>query len=126
MTDKRILIGGDLAAFFVFTLAGIASHEQGISPSIFARSFLPFAASWLTLGAIVGAFRRGRPSLRLLAVYLGCGVVALAVRSVIFGRALFSAFFAVALTGNGLSLVLWRLAYWRLTDGRSRPLPWRA
>jgi hypothetical protein len=110
MRDRRILIAGDLAAFLLFFLVGVASHEREIGPAIFARSFLPFAAAWLTLGTLLGAYRAERPSLRLLAVYLACGVVALVARAIIFDRSLFNAFFVIALAGNGLMLFAWR---WR-------------
>ena len=119
MADSRILIAGDLAAMLVFALIGIASHERDISPAIFARSFLPFAVSWLTLGALLGAFRSERPSWRLLVVYLTCGVTALVARSVIFDRTLFNAFFGIALVGNGLMLFAWRWV--RAGFGRESP-----
>src|SRR5574341_894067 len=108
MSDRRLLIAGDLAAMLVFALIGIASHERDISLTVFARSFLPFAVTWLTLGAALGAFRHERPSWRLLAIYFACGVTALVARSVIFDRALFNAFFVIALLGNGLMLFAWR------------------
>ena len=108
MSDRRILIAGDLAAMLLFALFGIASHERDISLAIFARSFLPFAVAWLTLGAALGAFRRERPSWRLLAAYLVCGVTALVARSLVFDRTLFNAFFVIALVGNGLMLFVWR------------------
>ncbi|HET9477148.1 MAG TPA: DUF3054 domain-containing protein [Dehalococcoidia bacterium] len=119
MPDRRILIAGDLAAMLLFALIGIASHERDISPAIFARSFLPFAVSWLTLGGLLGAFRSERPSWRLLAVYLACGVAALMARSVIFDRTLFNAFFVIALVGNGLMLFAWRWV--RAGFGRESP-----
>jgi cation transporter-like permease len=108
MSDRRILIVGDLAAMLVFALIGIASHERDISLTIFARSFLPFVVTWLTLGGVLGAFRHERPSWRLLAIYLVCGVAALVARAVIFDRTLFNAFFVIALVGNGLMLFAWR------------------
>jgi hypothetical protein len=108
MTDRRTLIAGDIAALFLFAVIGIASHEKDISLTIFARSFLPFAVTWLTLGAALGAFRSERPSARLLAVYIACGVTALVARSAIFDRTLFNAFFIIALVGNGLLLFAWR------------------
>ncbi len=95
-------------AMLLFALIGIASHEKDINLTIFARSFIPFAVTWLTLGAALGAFRTERPSPRLLAVYLVCGVTALVARSVIFDRTLLNAFFAIALVGNGLLLLAWR------------------
>lgn len=108
MADNRVLIAGDVAAMLLFAFIGIASHEKNISLTIFARSFLPFAVVWVTLGFALGAFRIERPSLRLLGVYLLCGMVALAARSAVFDRALFNAFFVIALVGNGLLLFAWR------------------
>lgn len=108
MSDKRLLVAGDLAAMLLFALIGIASHERDISVTILARSFLPFAVAWLTIGAALGACRHERPSWRLLAVYLACGVTALVVRAAIFDRTLFNAFFVIALFGNGLMLLGWR------------------
>ena len=108
MTDRRVLVAGDLGAMLLFAFIGIASHEKDISPVIFARSFLPFAVTWLTLGAALGAFRAQRPTLGLLAVYLICGVTALVARSVVFDRTLLNAFFVIALVGNGLLLFAWR------------------
>jgi hypothetical protein len=75
----------------LFALIGIASHEKDISLTIFARSFLPFAITWVVLGGVLGAFRAERPSPRLLAVYILCGVTALVARSLIFDRTLLNA-----------------------------------
>ncbi len=108
MSDRRLLVAGDLAAMLLFALIGIASHERDVSAAVFARSFLPFAVSWLTIGAALGALRHERPSWRLLAAYLVCGVMALVARAIIFDRALFNAFFVIALVGNGLMLFGWR------------------
>jgi hypothetical protein len=108
MTDRRVLIAGDLAAMLLFAFIGIASHERDISLTIFARSFLPFAVTWLTLGSALGAFRLERFSIRLLGVYLVCGVTALVARSLVFDRTLFNAFFVIALVGNGALLFAWR------------------
>ena len=108
MDDRRVLIAGDLCAMLLFAIVGVASHEKDISLTIFARSFLPFAVAWLTLGTALGAFRSERPSLRLLAVYLVCGVAALVARSVTFDRPLFNAFFVISLVGNGVLLFTWR------------------
>jgi hypothetical protein len=117
MSDKRALIAGDLAAMLLFALIGIATHERDISAAIFARSFLPFAVTWLTLGAALGAFRHERPSLRLLSVYVVCVITALVARSVIFDRTLFNAFFVIALVGNALMLFAWRWMRAEFTPG---------
>ncbi len=120
MADKRVLIAGDVAAMLLFAFIGIASHEKDIGLIIFARSFLPFAVAWLTLGAALGAFRIERPSLRSLAVYLVCGVTALVARSVIFDRTLLNAFFVIALGGNVALLFAWRWLRAGLWPGAER------
>jgi hypothetical protein len=44
-------------------------------------------------------------------VWLPAGVIALIARAAIFDRALFNAFFVVALVGYGLFLAGWRAIY---------------
>ncbi len=81
--------------------------------SIGVHCVLPFQVVWLLLAPPLGALRSARdvvpkPGRWLLAVWLICGTLALLARSIVFGRPLFSAFFIVALLGDGLSLFAWR------------------
>jgi hypothetical protein len=124
--STRAIIAGDLAALLAFALLGLASHEDGVTVAALARTFLPFAISWLAIGALAGAFRRdsaGRPLVgwRFLAVYLPAATVALLSRAVVFDRSLFSAFFVIALVGNGLFLLAWRFAARIVIARRSTP-----
>jgi Protein of unknown function (DUF3054) len=116
MRTSRVIVAGDLAAFLAFSVFGLASHEHDLSAATFARTFLPFAGSWLLIGAATGMFRPtsdGRPvtGLRLLGAFLMAGVIALVARSIVFDRTLLNAFFVIALVGNGLLLFGWRTGY---------------
>jgi hypothetical protein len=118
---QLILVLGDMAALLGFAVLGLASHEDGFTAAAFARTFVTFGAAWLVLGWPLGAFHLnagGRaPSLRhFLAAWLVCGAVALGARSLIFDRALFTAFFVIALAGNGLFLAAWRTTFALLSD----------
>jgi len=126
MRYSRTIITGDLLALCAFALLGLASHEHEVTAAALARTFLPFAVAWLAVGAAAGMFRpsdSGRPvvGLRLLAAYLAAAVLALAARSTVFDRMLFSAFFVIALVGNGLLIYVWRAAYGRWLGRRSTP-----
>jgi hypothetical protein len=117
---KRILILvlGDLAAFVAFGALGITSHEDALSLTVVARAVLLFPAAWFAIAPWFGAFSQravaGRESLaRIALVWLPAGVIALCARAAIFDRALFNAFFVIALVGYGLFLVAWRAAYAR-------------
>jgi hypothetical protein len=82
------------------------------------RSIVPFAAAWLLISPFLGAYSdealRGRKPLTELAlIWLPVGAVALIARAAVFDRALFNAFFVIALIGHGLFLIGWRAAYSR-------------
>ncbi len=116
-----VVAAGDLAAMAAFALIGLASHEREITAMALARSFVPFAAVWLVVGALLGAFRRAAPSWRLLLVYVACAAAALGLRSLVFDRPFFSAFFVISLLGNGVFLGAWRLIWhWGFAPRRTR------
>jgi hypothetical protein len=112
----------------LFGAIGLASHDEGVSLGVIARSILPFAVAWFAVAPWFGAFRRRAgqgwgPGLRLAAVWLAAGVLALAGRALVFERELFSAFFLIALVGNGLFLGAWRAIYslWTRRGERRSP-----
>jgi hypothetical protein len=122
--DRVILVLGDLAAFVAFGVIGMASHEDGVSPKTIARALLLFPAAWFLIAPWFGAFSqekaRGQgwagdpPRLaRVSLVWLPADFIALVARAAVFDRALFNAFFVVALVGYGLFLVGWRAIYGR-------------
>ena len=124
--SPRGIVLGDLLALFAFALLGLASHEHEVTTVALARTFVPFAVSWLAVGGLAGALSPaadGHPAigLRFLAAYLVAGVIALSARSLIFDRALFNAFFVIALAGNGLFLYGWRVAAGWWLRRRSAP-----
>jgi hypothetical protein len=131
--SSRTIIAGDLVALFAFAMLGLASHEHEVTAAALARTFVPFATAWLLVGGLAGMLRPtadGYPAvgLRYLAAYLVAAAIALTARSVIFDRALFNAFFVIALVGNGLFLFAWRAicAWWlsrRSTPGHIKEAP---
>lgn len=119
-----LLVFGDLAAFVAFGAIGIASHEDGVTLKTIARAVLLFPAAWFLIAPWFGAFSQRavagqgwgsdpRGLVRVALVWLPAGVIALVARAAIFDRALFNAFFVVALVGYGLFLVGWRAIYGR-------------
>jgi hypothetical protein len=135
--DRIILIIGDLAAFGAFGAIGMASHEDGVTLKTVTRAVLLFPAAWLLIAPWFGAFSQPavagqgwgpdpRGLARIALIWLPAGVIALCLRAAIFDRALFNAFFVVALVGYGLFLVGWRAAYGRwLHTGYRTPMPTR-
>jgi hypothetical protein len=128
MRDRgvQLLILGDLAAFVAFGALGITSHEDALSMKVVARAILLFPAAWFVIAPWFGAFSQravaGRESLvRLAVIWLPAGVIALCARAAIFDRALFNAFFVIALAGYGLFLVAWRAAYARWLTEAGKP-----
>jgi hypothetical protein len=116
--SSTLLALGDTAAFVAFGIIGLISHEKSFDVSPVVRSIVPFAIAWILIAPFLGAFSeeaiRGRKPLGEIAlVWLPTGVVALAVRALIFDRELFSAFFVIALIGHGLFLLSWRVVYSR-------------
>jgi len=123
---SRAIVAGDLLALLAFALVGLASHEHEATVAALARTFVPFAVSWLIVGGAFGTLRPApdgcpRIGLRAFAAYLAAGVIALVARSLLFDRSLFNAFFVIALAGNGLFLFGWRFAAWAWLDRRSPP-----
>jgi hypothetical protein len=103
-------------AFVLFGAIGLASHEDAVTAKTIARAILVFPATWFLIAPWLGAFSEravaGREPLgRIAVIWLAAGVVALCARALIFDRALFNAFFVIALVGNGLLLIGWRAAY---------------
>ena len=116
MNRTALLALGDLAAFLVFGALGLTSHEDAITAKTIARAVLVFPVAWFVIAPWFGAFSEravaGRESLVSVAlIWLVAGVVALFARALIFDRALFNAFFVIALVGNGVLLLAWRAAW---------------
>ncbi|MDP9180252.1 MAG: DUF3054 domain-containing protein [Chloroflexota bacterium] len=123
-----LLALGDLAAFAAFGAIGMASHGDPFTAKSVARAIVLFPAAWFLIAPWFGAFSQSAVAdqgwgphplglVRVALVWLPAGVIALVARAAIFDRALFNAFFVVALVGYGLFLVAWRTAYSRIDAG---------
>lgn len=111
-----LLALGDIIAFAAFGALGMASHGDPLTAKSVARAIVLFPAAWLLLASFLGAYSDdaidGRTPLTWLAlIWVPAGVIALIARAAIFDRALFNAFFVIALVGYGLFLVAWRAIY---------------
>ena len=116
MQSRVLLIGGDIAAIVAFGLLGMASHEDGVNATTIGRAILPFLVAWLVIAPWTGAFSDravvGRfPVAYVLMVWFVAGVAGMCGRALVFDRALFTAFFAIGITGIGLFLGGWRVIY---------------
>ena len=115
-TRRVLLIAGDVAAFVAFGLVGLAGHEDAVTQTTFARAILPFPLAWLLIAPFFGAFTaraaEGRyPVANVLMIWAAAGVAAMGGRALVFDRELFTAFFAIGITGAGLFLAGWRAMY---------------
>jgi len=113
VTAKRALMAGDLLALLAFALIGLASHERELSVPALARTFFPFAVGWLLVASVLGGFQPdadGRPvsGWGIVLLWIPAGLLGIVARSMVFERSLFTAFFPIAVAGNGLFLLLWR------------------
>ena len=117
MDNRRfspVLLSGDVAAFVLFAVVGLSSHEQDYSPAAFARTVLPFLLPWLVTAGVAGLYRRrtdvGPSSVikPVLIAWLPAWAAGLALRSLVWGRAFSPAFAIVALLVNAALLLGWR------------------
>lgn len=116
ITPRALLIAGDVAALVAFGLVGLASHEDAVTGTSFARAILPFPVAWLLIAPFFGAFSarasEGRyPVASVLMIWAVAGIAGMCGRALVFERELFSAFFVIGITGGGLFLAGWRLLY---------------
>lgn len=117
MTNRiALLVLGDLLAFLLFGAIGLTSHEDAVTAKTMVRAILVFPAVWFVIAPWFGMFSKraigGRePLWRIALVWATAGVAALCVRALVFDRALFNAFFVIALVGNGVLLAAWRASY---------------
>ncbi|MCI0884099.1 MAG: hypothetical protein J4O13_06915, partial [Chloroflexi bacterium] len=91
-----------------------------------------FPVAWLLIAPFFGAFSaraaEGRyPVANVLMIWAAAGVLAMGGRALLFDRELFTAFFAIGITGAGLFLAAWRAMYnWWATRSDRRPEEVRA
>ncbi len=121
---RALLIAGDVTALVAFGLVGLASHEDAVTGASFARAILPFPVAWLIIAPFFGAFSaraaEGRyPVANILMIWAVAGIAGMCGRALVFERELFTAFFAIGITGGGLFLAGWRAMYnwWAARSG---------
>lgn len=108
---------GDLVAFLVFGVLGLASHDLATTPASLFRTVAPFAVAWFALGPLLGAFRASttsRPTQawwRVLVIWLVCGAVGLLLRSWWLDRPFILTFAVVTVGVNMALLVGWRTGF---------------
>jgi hypothetical protein len=121
MQSRILLIGGDILAFVAFGLLGLASHEDGVTAASVSRSIVPFVVAWLVIAPWTGAFGDRAVDGRFVVanvaiVWVAAGIAGMVGRAIVFDRELFTAFFAIGITGMGLFLCGWRAIYnWQAT-----------
>src|SRR5215467_10242171 len=114
--ESLLLPIGDGAVFAIFTVIGLLSHKDTFTPYHFLRNFLPLTVSWFLIAIILDTYDQGGV-LRVAVNWFLAVVAGVAIRTWWVGspngRDLW-VFLGVALATNGVLLLVWRLAAWRL------------
>jgi hypothetical protein len=109
------LATGDAVAVSLFAVAGLLSHDEGITVAGIARNALPVLAGYLGAALLVGTYRR--TGLGTLLAAWATGVPAgVLLRALVLGRDLDSDQLAFGLVTMAATLVL--LLAWRLLASR--------
>lgn len=112
MNERRplLLAGGDLVALLAFALAGLASHDEGLTASGLARTWLPIAGCYALAALALHAWTR--PGLWRTGCAWLLGVAAgVLVRALVLDKPLDAdqlQFLAVALAVTLVLLLAWR------------------
>ena len=115
-----ILVAGDLIALLLFIFIGQTDHET-LSPGNPLGGILltgaPFAAAWLVIGFIYGAFRADVLAPRVMltrtvTAWLIALPIGLALYAFLLGRAVIVlGFMLAAFSFGGLFILGWRMAF---------------
>ena len=116
LPDNLVVPIGDGAVFAVFTVIGLMSHSDSLTPYHFLRNSIPLTLSWYLIAVILDTYGKGG-ALRVAANWLLAVVAGVAVRTWWVGspngRDLW-VFLTVTLVTIGAFLLVWRLAASRL------------
>lgn len=112
-TRAALVLAGDLACFLLFALAGLRSHEEGITLGGVLRAAAPFQAGWLLASLVLGLQGAGTGALRavpsrVLLAWLPAWLLGLGLRTLVFGRPFAPTFALISLLVNAALLVAWR------------------
>lgn len=112
---RNVVIFGDIFLIFLFPFLGGASHASSVTVEGFTRNFVPFALTWLIVGAIGGAFKLGTirsfrlAYTRLPALLAASGLIAVILRIVVFDRPFSFTFTIIAIAVTTLLITIWRI-----------------
>jgi hypothetical protein len=112
---RATALAGDIAVLAAFPFIGAMNHEDPVSIESFTRTVVPFAIAWLVVGVTSTSFAtatihsRTLTLLRVLLALVGSGVIAIAIRVVLFDRPFSLPFAIVAIGATTLLIVVWRL-----------------
>lgn len=112
---RSVTLAGDFTLLALFPFLGAISHEHSVSQENFIRTVVPFAVSWLLVGAVSMSFTtaticsRRLIRQRVLAALIGSGVIAIAIRMSLFDRAFSLPFATIAIMTTTLLIIGWRL-----------------
>lgn len=119
LTNLRVQAGvlaGDMLLLAAFPFIGAMNHEDPVTFESFTRTVVPFVVAWLVVGFAATAFAettvrsRKLTLLRVLAALVGSGVLAIGIRTFVFGREFSMPFAIVAISATTPLIMLWRLA----------------
>lgn len=117
LKHKLILIVGDGLLFALFTMAGRMEHRMELTATGLMETALPFFASWLVIGSLMGVFSRhaiGRPTAvvkRVTFAWLISGPIGILLRAWILQIPVSLEFAGVTMGFVWIMLIIWRSLY---------------
>lgn len=121
---RATALAGDIAVLVSFPFLGAMNHEDPVSFESFTRTVVPFAIAWVVVGAASTSFAaatirsRTLTLQRVLLALVGSGVIAIAIRVVLFDRPFSLPFAIVAISATTLLIIVWRLSLATLLSRR--------
>ncbi|RPJ50838.1 MAG: DUF3054 domain-containing protein [Chloroflexi bacterium] len=117
MMTRRVqvgwLLGGDVLAIFVVTMAGFMTHYGAIKDWRWLTTFLPVLAAWFAIAPWVGVFRsdlasQPRQLWRPVLAALLSAPLAATLRGAWLNAAILPLFVVILGLTNALGLLIWR------------------
>lgn len=113
LRNITVVVAGDIVVFVAFVLFGKVEHEVTLSQAFF-RTTLPFGIVWLSGSPWLGAYKAStlyNPKTTIWKIPVSwflCGSGGLFARTLITGQPVIMSFALVAITVQGMLLLLWR------------------
>jgi hypothetical protein len=108
------LLLGDIAAFLLFAVAGLRSHDEGYTFSNLTRVVLPFLLPWLVIAYVTGLYWKPESAepasvvKPVIMAWVPAWAIGVALRSLVWGRDFALAFAIVTFAVNAVLLLGWR------------------